>query len=70
VPGQQQHHLWRESNPPARRFNFCNRRTSLFVRLLRIGKQSRATAGEHDKAQKQVFGLGKSRWRSMPNAPQ
>src|SRR6266478_2781176 len=52
VPGKQQHHLGRESHPPVRRFDFCDRRSSLLGRLLRAGPQRRAAASEYDNGQK------------------
>src|SRR5260370_25511643 len=54
VPGKQQHHLWRESHPPGRRFDFCDRRSSFLGRLLRTGSQGRAAARECDNVQNQT----------------
>ena len=69
VPGKQQHHLGRESHPPVRRFDFCDRRSSLLGRLLRAGPQRRAAASEYDNGQKGEKSSEKSLCRKMPKMP-
>src|SRR5229473_1036881 len=69
VPGKQQHHFWRESHPPVRRFYFCNAGSSFLSRLLRTGLQSQTPAGECDNAQKQEESSGKTLRRKIAEIP-
>src|SRR5882762_1658949 len=52
VSRKQQHQLWRESHPPTRRLDVCDRRSGLRGRLLRVAMQGRAATSEGDNGQK------------------